>query len=79
MWFVQLSLYICGLLFRTTTSYAIGLSASQVGIIILLGLFCIRQLYFNSKFQFKEYTKVFLGSLFLVCLMMIPRYFYLRD
>lgn len=50
MWFVQLTLYICGLAFRTTTSYAIGLSASQTGIIVLLGLACIRQLYFNSKF-----------------------------
>jgi len=79
LWFVQLTLYICGLAFRTTSSYAIGLSASQTGIIVLLGLACIRQLYFNSKFQFKEYTKVFLGSLFLVCLMMIPRYFYLRE
>lgn len=28
LWFVQLTLYICGLAFRTTTSYAIGLSAS---------------------------------------------------
>lgn len=79
MWFVQATLFVCGLAFRTNSSYAIGLSASQVAIIILLGAFCIRQLYFNSKFQFKEYTKVFLGSLFLVCLMMIPRYFYLRN
>jgi hypothetical protein len=79
MWFVQATLFLCGLAFRTNTSYAIGLSASQVAIIILLGAFCIRQLYFNSKFQFKEYTKVFLGSLLLVCLMMIPRYFYLRN
>jgi hypothetical protein len=47
--------------------------------ILLLGAALIRQLYFNSKFQLKEYTKVFMGSLVVVCLMMIPRYFYLRE
>lgn len=79
LWFVQLSLYACGLSFRARSSYAIALSAGGTGLILLLGLLCVRQLYFNSKFQFKEYTKVFLGSLFLLCLMMIPRYFYLRG
>lgn len=72
-------LFICGVLFRTKKSITIGLSATQTSIILILGAALIRQLYFNSKFQFKEYTKVFIGSLFIVCLMMIPRYFYLRE
>ena len=36
-------------------------------------------MYFNSKFQFKSYTKVVIGSMFAITLMMIPRYFYLRN
>lgn len=47
--------------------------------ILLLGAALIRQLYFNSKFQFKNYTKVCLGSTLMVCLMMLPRFFYLKS
>ena len=72
-------LFICGILFRTNKTITIGLSATQTSIILILGAILIRQLYFNSKFQFKQYTKVFMGSLVVVCLMMIPRYFYLRE
>lgn len=72
-------LFFAGIAFRTNKSITIGLSATQTSVILILGAALIRQLYFNSKFQFKEYTKVFLGSLLVVCLMMIPRYFYLRE
>jgi hypothetical protein len=72
-------LFVCGIAFRTNKSITIGLSATQTSMILILGAVLVRQLYFNSKFQFKEYTKVFMGSLALVCLMMIPRYFYLRE
>ena len=76
---MQLMLFFAGIAFRTNKSITIGLSATQTSVILILGAALIRQLYFNSKFQFKEYTKVFLGSLLVVCLMMIPRYFYLRE
>jgi len=72
-------LFIAGLLFRTKVNITIGLSAIQVALILALGAALIRQLYFNSKFQFKNYTKVFLGSTLMICLMMFPRYFYLRE
>lgn len=37
----------------------------------------VRNLYFNSKFQFKQHTNVILGTLVLVNLMLFPRYTYL--
>ena len=79
MWFTQVSLYICGLLFRRNKDRVIGLSAIQTAIILALGAALIMQLYFNSKFEFTITTKISIGSLYVICLMMIPRYITLRD
>ena len=79
MWFTQVALYICGLLFRRNKDRTIGLSAIQTAIILALGAVLIMQLYFNSKFEFKTATKISIGSLYVICLMMIPRYITLRD
>ena len=79
LWFVQAGLYLCGLLFRRNKDRVIGLSAIQTALVLALGAALIRQIYFNSKFQFKNYTKVCIGSLYAVCLMLLPRYFYLRN
>jgi hypothetical protein len=45
----------------------------------MLGAFLMKQLYFNNHFEFTNTTKVLMGANLLVTLMLIPRYFYLRE
>ena len=71
---MQLGLCISGWVLRSDKSVTIGVSATECVIILFMGALCIRQLYFNSKFQFKTNTKVFLALLIVTCYMMLPRY-----
>ena len=70
-------LAISGVTFRTNKEITIGLSVTQTFVVLVLGAVLVRNLYFNSKFQFKQHTNVILGTLVLVNLMLIPRYTYL--
>lgn len=78
-WFVQVMLVVSGLTFRTNKGLTIGLSVSQTLVVLVLGAVLIRNLYFNSKFQFKQHTNVILGTLALVNVMLFPRYTYLYN
>lgn len=73
-WFNQLVLCILALVFRNNAAIDIKLSVIEVFTKHAFGAFLIRQLYFNSKFQFKLNTKVILGLTVLVNLLLIIRY-----
>jgi hypothetical protein len=51
----------------------------QISIILTLGAVLVKSVYFSEVFEFSQRTKILLGALVFVCLMMIPRYFYLRG
>jgi hypothetical protein len=78
-WFTQIGLCICALVFRCKLGVDIKWSVIEVFTKHILGAFLIRQLYFNSKFQFKANTKVVLGLTMLVNLMLIFRYMSLKK
>ena len=78
-WFTQVALCICALMFRETVNADIKWSVIEICTKHILGAFLIRQLYFNSKFQFKTNTKVALGLTVLVNLMLIFRYMTLKK
>ena len=78
-WFTQVMLFFAGLLFRVNNDVTIGLSAMQIAVIVVLGAFLMKNIYFSDTFEFTTASKVILAGDVLVCLMMIPRYFYLRD
>jgi len=78
-WFTQLSLCILALVFRNNINIDIKWSVIEVFTKHILGAFLIRQLYFNSKFQFKANTKVVLGLSVLVNMMLIFRYMTLKK
>lgn len=73
-WFIQLTLSILALVFRNKVDLDIKWSVVQVFTKHVLGAFLIRQLYFNSKFQFKTNTKVVLGLTVLINFMEILKY-----
>lgn len=78
-WFTQLCLCICALIFRVKVDTDIKWSVIEVFTKQILGAFLIRQLYFNSKFQFKANTKVVLGLTMLLNVMLIFRYMSLKK
>jgi len=57
-----------------TEGLDIKLSVAEVFIKHLFGAFLIRQLYFNSKFQFKLNTKVMLSVTFFLNTLLVFRY-----
>lgn len=61
-------------MFRNNAAIDIKLSAIEVFAKHAFGAFLIRQLYFNSKFQFKLSTKVILGLTVLINALLIIRY-----
>lgn len=79
LWFVQVGLFAAGLSFRTNTTDSLGLSASQVAVILCCGAALCKTLYFSQKFEFDTLTKTLLGGLLIITLMLVPRYFYLRE
>ena len=58
---------------------ALGLSASQAAVILLCGAVLMKTIYFKSSFEFDTITKVLLGGMLLITLMLIPRYKFLRE
>lgn len=74
IWFTQLVLCILAIVFRTNMNVDIKWSAIEVFAKHLLGAFLVRQLYFNSKFQFKLNTKVALILTIAVNCLLIVRY-----
>jgi hypothetical protein len=74
IWFTQLSLCILALYFRNNVNLDIKWSVVEVFSKHILGAFCIRQLYFNSKFQFKLNTKVALGLTVVINVLLVFRY-----
>lgn len=76
-WFNQFMMQILALVFRSNNATAgldIKLSVAEVFIKHLFGAFLIRQLYFNSKFQFKLNTKVMLALTFFLNTLLVFRY-----
>ena len=65
--------------FRVNRDDALGLSAAQAGVILLCGALLMKTIYFKSTFEFDTLTKVLLGGLLLINLMLIPRYSWLRE
>lgn len=78
-WFTQVCLCICALIFRENVNIDIKWSVIEVFTKHILGAFLVRQLYFNSKFQFKNNTKVALGLCVLVNVLLIFRYMTLKK
>ena len=74
VWFTQLCLAILAIVFRTNMNVDIKWSAIEVFAKHLLGAFLVRQLYFNSKFQFKLNTKVALILTVGINILLIYRY-----
>lgn len=72
-------LFVLGLLFRVNNEITVGLSAIQMAVILLIGAFLMSVVYFSNTFEFTTATKVALAGDLLICLMMLPRYFYLRG
>jgi len=81
-WFNVLFLGILTLIFRQNNSTEgsgkksvdIKFSVIEVFVKHLMGAFLIRQLYFNSKFQFKLNTKVVLALCVIVNCLLVVRY-----
>jgi len=48
-------------------------------VILLCGAALNKTLYFSQKFEFDTLTKTLLGGLGIITMMLIPRYFYLRE
>ena len=78
-WFTQVVLCVLALKFRQNVNLDIKWSVIEVFTKHLLGAFLIRQLYFNSKFQFKNNTKVALGLSVIVNFLLIFRYMTLKK
>mmetsp|Transcript_11711 Transcript_11711/g.19768 ORF Transcript_11711/g.19768 Transcript_11711/m.19768 type:complete len:355 (-) Transcript_11711:871-1935(-) len=78
-WFTQLMLCVLSLAFRTPLNIDIKWSVIEVFAKHLLGAFLLRQLYFNSKFQFKLNTKFALILASIINVMLIFRYIKLRH
>jgi hypothetical protein len=74
IWFTQLMLVILALKFRVLINQDIKWSVIEVFAKHILSAFCIRQLYFNSKFQFKLNTKVALTFTALINIALVFRY-----
>lgn len=79
LWFVQVGLFLAGLSFRVNQEDSLGLSASQSFVILLCGAALCKTLYFKQTFEFDTLTKVLLGGLLLITLMLVPRYVWLRS
>jgi hypothetical protein len=73
-WFTQLILCILALVFRNKVDINIKWSVVLVFTKHAFGAFLIRQLYFNSKFQFKTNTKTVLILTILINVMLILKY-----
>lgn len=75
-WFNQFMLSVLVLLFRKSVKQGANLTWSIIELFAkhFFGLYLIRQLYFNSKFQFKLKTKCVLGITVLINLAQIARY-----
>jgi hypothetical protein len=58
---------------------ALGLSAAQAFVILICGAALMKTIYFKSSFEFDTLTKVLLGGMLLITLMLIPRYKWLRE
>ena len=78
-WFVQFNLCVLSLTFREGSFEAIKFSVIEVFAKHLLGVYLLRQLYFNSKFQFKLSTKVVLLLTCLINMGLIFRYVELKN
>lgn len=58
-----------------TGKNTIGLSASEAGVTLVLGLLLVSHIYFaQGKFEFTTTTKVLLVSTLVICLLMAPRF-----
>lgn len=75
-WFNQFALCLAVLAFRTTANKEIDITWSAIEVFSkhFFGLYLIRQLYFNSKFQFKFKTKCVMGITILINIALILRY-----
>ena len=78
-WFIQVSLVILALMFREGNTAQIKWSVIEVFAKHILGAYLVRQLYFNSKFQFKLSTKVVLLLTVLINVGLIFRYVELKN
>jgi len=79
IWFNQFALSILTLAFAPSNDIDITWSAAGVFTQHLLGAYLIRQLYFNSKIQFKMKTKVVLGLTVAINCMLIFQYIELKK
>jgi len=73
-WFIQFSLSALSLVFRNKTSLDIKQSIIEVFGKHLLGAYLLRQLYYNSKFQFKAKTKTALVLTIFINFLLIFRF-----
>ena len=81
IWFCQVSLYVCGLIFKTNRNNAAGVSSAYAGAIILFGLILVNNIYFNSRepIAITNFSKVFLLAMVVASIMMIQHLFQLFD
>ena len=75
-WFNQFVMCILALVFRANNNTDVDIKMSVIEVFAkhAFGAFLVRQLYFNSKFQFKLNTKVILGLTVLINTLLIMRY-----
>lgn len=78
-WFCQLGLYIAGLSFRINMEDSLGLSATQAACLLVSGGILGKTFYFKSDFQFDTVSRTFFGISVALSLMLIPRYFWVRE
>lgn len=80
-WFNQFVLSVAVLVFRKSTAGDADIKLSVIELFAkhFFGLYLIRQLYFNSKFQFKLKTKVVLVITVLINVAQIARYLDLES
>ena len=80
-WFNQFVLCLAVLAFRQTANSEIDITTSVIEVFSkhAFGLYLIRQLYFNSKFQFKFKTKCVLVITLLINIALILRYHILEK
>lgn len=82
IWFTQVGLFFVGILFREDKigRNTIGLSASEAGVTLLLGLALVSSLYFGKgQFEFTKVTWVLLAATFVICGIMAPRFVITYD
>lgn len=81
IWFCQVSLYVCGLIFKTNRNNAAGVSSAYAGAIILFGLILVNNIYFNSRepIAITNFSKVFLIAMVVASIMMIQHLLKLFD